>query len=108
MTKRDQQELKILVKEGALEALHSKEGQDAIAEALKTPKSQDAIAEAILTKTGKEAFAENFAEAFHDVVVPALEDISDDIKTLKSDVKYLKDNHEVRISRLERKTGIVV
>ena len=81
MTKQDQQEFKKLVKEGTLEALKSKEGKDVL--------------------------LDSFVEGFHEVIVPVLGDMSDDIKELKSEIRYTKDNHETRLRRLERKAGLI-
>ncbi len=103
MTKKDQQEFKSLIKEGTLEALESKEGQnavagalrseagqDAIAEALRTDKAKDAIAEALTTEKAKDAILDVFVEAFHEVVVPVFED------------------QNKKIERLERKVGLII
>lgn len=102
MTVKDQQEFKKLIKEGTLEALSSKDGQDAVVNALRSKGGQDAIVDAmnsmdgqeaiktgslaaLKSEEGKEILIDNFVEGFHEVVVPIL------------------DDHGVRIKRMERK-----
>ena len=79
-----------------------------------------------MTKKQKEEMTGVFAAAFHDVVVPVLEDIEGDIKETKEDIKDIYnrldsidkklngvqersyehgdklDNHEKRIKKLEK------
>ncbi|MBI3289820.1 hypothetical protein HYZ78_00305 [Candidatus Microgenomates bacterium] len=45
----------------------------------------------------KDEFYDKFAEAFHDVVVPVLEDMQGDIKTMQGDINTMKgDIKEIR------------
>jgi hypothetical protein len=87
MTKQEEQDFKRLIKEGTIEVLVSTEGKKAIKEAsleaLRSDEGQDAIAKALETPKAKEALAESFADNFREVVIPALEDMSNDIKVLK-------------------------
>lgn len=77
----------------------------------------------------KDEFYDKFAEAFHDVVGPVLEDMQGDIKTIQGDIKEMKNDiedinrtldrvvnrqvehdvtlngHERRIKKLEKATG---
>lgn len=93
MTTKDQQEFKKLIKEGTLEALSSKNGQDAVVLALKSKGAQEAIKKgslaALKSEEGKEILIDNFVEGFHEAVVPILSD------------------HGTRIKRIERKMGVV-
>ena len=91
MTKQDQLDFKRLI----IDALSSKEGQKAIVDALKS-------------KEGQEALVDSHVDYFHDVVEPVLDDILYEIKTLKTEVKYMKDNHGSRIDRMERKMGVAI
>ncbi len=123
MIKQDQQEFKKLVKEGVIETLKSSEGQDAIVTAMSSSRGQDAIVTAmsssrgqdaikkgallgLKSEEGEETIGQYLVNYFHGVVEPVLDDISHDIKTLKTDVRYMKDNHGNRIERLERKMGV--
>lgn len=125
MTTKDQQEYKKLIKEGTVEALRSIDGQSAIVDALRSPGGQDAIVNAMDSKNGQDAIKQgalsalksnegqevlidSFLGGFNEITRPILEDISDDIKELKSDVKHMSENHGVRIQRLERRVGIAI
>lgn len=102
MTKQDQQEFKKLIKEGTLEVLESKFGQEAIKkgalEALRSKEGNMAIVEALGSVEGQEVLIDSHAEYFHDVIAPEFEDIpknfnslKGDVIKLKADVSYLKD-----------------
>ncbi len=95
MTNDDKNEFKVLIKEGTIEALKSSEGQDAIVSALNSEK-------------GQEVLVKSFVKGYHAMVEPILEDISDDVEAIKIELKYVKDRHESKISRLERKVGLVI
>lgn len=94
MTKTDKNELKIIVKEGALEALKSNEGRDVIKkgtiEALKSSKGQDAIADALKSEKAKDAILDVFVEAFNEVMLPAFEDHHVKLSNLRSQVERLE------------------
>lgn len=83
MTKDEQQVLKKLVKEGAIDALKSSEGQGAIVNALKSDEGKDAIAKALSTEKAKDVILDVFIEAFHEVVVPVFEEQNIKIKRLE-------------------------
>lgn len=114
MNKKDQQEFKKLIKEGTLEVLGSDEGRktikDGTLEAFKSEEGREVIKEesvrALKSEEGRDILTESFADGFHEVIVPVLEDMSKDIKDLKSDIRYMRDNHEDRIEKLERKLGV--
>lgn len=106
MTTKDQQTFKKLIKEGTLEALSSKDGQDAAVNVLRSKGGQDAIVDAmnstdgqeaikrgslsaLKSEEGKEILIDNFVEGFHEVVVPILSD------------------HDTKIKSFERKMGVV-
>ena len=93
MTKKEQQELKKLVKEGTVEALGSEGGQKAIIDAMHSQEGQEAIqrgtVSALKSENGKDVILDVFVEAFHEVVVPAFED------------------QNKRIRRLEKTMGVV-
>lgn len=74
MTKKQQEEFLNLIEKGTLRALNSDEGKKAILKVLGSKESKD-------------IFLEVFVEAFHDVVVPTIEN--------------LHENHEKRIQKLE-------
>lgn len=70
MTTQEKQELKVLIQEGTLNALESKQGQSAIIGALQSSE-------------GKKVMLEVFSEAFHDVVVPIFEEQKTKIERLE-------------------------
>ncbi len=82
MTKQEQTDFKKMIKESVVEALSSKEGQ--------------------------EVLVKSFVEGYHAMVEPMLEDIWHDVKTIKIELKYMKDKHGTKIERLERKVGLTV
>lgn len=73
-----------------VKALGSQEGQQAIVGALNSDGGQGAFLKVLKSKEAKEIFVDNFAEAFHEVVVPVLE------------------NHEKRIDKLEKSLNVVL
>jgi hypothetical protein len=83
MDEQYKRELKQLVREGTIDALESSAGQLAIVKALRTTDAQ-------------EIFAEQFAEAFHEVVVPVFEERDEKL-----------GDHETRILDLEQQTRII-
>lgn len=93
MTKQEEQDFIRLIKDGTLDALRSKEGKEAVINILNSEEGQDVL-------------VKSFVEGYGEVVEPALEDISHDIKTMRIELKYIKDNHGARIERLERKAGL--
>ena len=106
MTIQEEQGFKKLI----IEALSSNDGQGAIIKALKSPHGQAAIKqgvlEAIKSKEGKEVFGENFVEVYKEFVEPAIEDMWDDIRQVKTEVRHMKEKDDIRFQRLERKVGI--
>lgn len=79
MTTQEKQELKVLIKEGTLNALESNQGQSAIIGALQSSE-------------GKKVMLEVFSEAFHDVVVPI----------------FIFEEQKTKIERLEERLGVMV
>ena len=90
MTRDEQEQLKNLVKEGAIEALKSIEGQGAITDALKSPQGQDAITDALTTEKAKDIMLDVFTEGFKDVVLPSFERQHEKIANLQSRVDKLE------------------
>ena len=82
MTKQEQENLKKIIKEAVIEALGSKDGQQ------------------VLVKS--------FVEGYNEMVDPMLENIWHDIKTIKIELKYIRDQHGTKIERLERKVGLTI
>ncbi|HBQ51125.1 hypothetical protein A3B42_01280 [Candidatus Daviesbacteria bacterium RIFCSPLOWO2_01_FULL_38_10] len=74
MIAKDQQVFKKLIKEGTLEVLNSREGQEAI--------KKGSLA-ALKSAEGKDLMLDSFVEGFHEVVVPVFEDYGDRIKNLE-------------------------
>ncbi|MBI2086186.1 hypothetical protein HYT74_02490 [Candidatus Daviesbacteria bacterium] len=95
MTKQEQQDLKKVIKEAVLEVLKSTEGQEAIVDALRS-------------KSGQQVLVKSFVAGYNEMVEPMLEDIWHDIKTIKIELKYMKDQYGTKIERLERKVGLTV
>lgn len=93
MTKQEEEDFKRVI----LEALGSKEGRQII---------QDDTLGALRSKEGKEIFEENFLEVYKDFVEPTLEDMWDDIRQLKTEVRHMKEKNDIRFQRLERKVGL--
>lgn len=112
MTTKDQQELKKLIKEGTIDALKSQDGQSAIVNAIDSKNGQESIKRgalsALKSDEAQEVLIDSFLEGFNEITRPILENISDDIKELKSDVKHMSENYGVRIQRLERRVGITI
>lgn len=79
MTADEKKEFKELVKGGSLEALKSNDGQKAIVNAMNS-------------RSAKDVFLDVFVDAFHDVVIPVIENLHAD--------------HEKRIQELEAKRKI--
>jgi len=92
---------KDLIKEGTIDALKSEAGTNAIVSALSSSSGQDTIANALGSKSGqnaikkaslkafkseegKEIFGDYFRDAFHEVVVPILEDHDNRLKDLEN------------------------
>ena len=86
-------------------------------------KCQSRIIIFLMNKKQKEGQYKLFAEAFHEVVVPELAELKDDMKDVKDRVGRIEtkldkiddrldrrgvalDNHEKRIGKLETHTGI--
>ncbi|OGE64576.1 hypothetical protein A3I48_00205 [Candidatus Daviesbacteria bacterium RIFCSPLOWO2_02_FULL_36_7] len=82
MTKQEQEEFKKLIKESVIEVLDSKAGQ--------------------------EVLVKSFVQGYNEMVESMLEDIWHDVKTIKIELKYIKDQYGTKIERLERKVGLAV
>lgn len=93
MTKQEEQNLKKLV----IEALSSKEVRQVI---------REETLEAMKSKEGKEIFSENFVNVYREFVEPTLEDMWDDIRQLKTEVRHMKEKNDIRFERLERRIGV--
>lgn len=101
MTQDEKQEFKKLVKDSTIEAIASESGKsvikEAAIEALQSEQGQKAMIKVLLSSEAKEIFSENFADAFHEVVVPVFEDrdkASNDFKK--------------RLESLEEKAGVTL
>lgn len=77
------EQLKDLIKEASVEALNSDGGQKAVVNALNSQGGQKAMLRVLKSKEAKDIFIDNFVEAFHEVVVPILEDHDKRIKNLE-------------------------
>lgn len=110
MTKQEEQDFKRLI----IEALSSKEGKQTIQEAVlgvfNSKEGQEAIEKgalkAIGSKEGKDIFSEEMTEWYRDVMEQTLEDMWDDIRQLKTEVRHMREKNDLRFQRLERKSGI--
>lgn len=77
MTKNEQDEFLKLIKQGSLEAIKSKEGQDAI---------RKAALEALKSKEADEILFDYFLRAFREVVLPGLDNLQEDVDMIKEDI----------------------
>lgn len=87
MTKQEEQTFLSLIKNGTIDALKSSDGQGAIVNAMHSKEGQEAIKRGALaafeSKEGKKIFGENFVEVYNDILLPTLENMSDDIRVLR-------------------------
>lgn len=95
MTKDERNEFKKLF----IEALNSKEGQNAIISALKSKEAKEIIKQATLealrSKEAEEILSDYFDKAFKDVAMPAFNKMHDDIEELKENSKIIREDIDV-------------
>ena len=91
-------------------ALGSQKGQDAIVGAMSSSKGQGAIKTgalaALKSEEGQELLVDSFIEGYNEIAQPTIEDMWDDIRELKTEVKHIGDRYNIRLQRLERKIGV--
>ena len=91
-------------------AMSSSKGQDAIVGAMSNSKGQGAIKTgalaALKSEEGQELLVDSFIEGYNEIAQPTIEDMWDDIRELKTEVKHIGDRYNIRLQRLERKIGV--
>ena len=64
------------------------------------------IIEAVASKETKNILTSIVVDVIQDTLMPTLEDMWDDIRQLKTEIRHMKERNDIRFQRLERKAGV--